>query len=48
MRDRKRCVIVSQGFYEWQKKDSKTKLAHFVKPKDGKLMLMAGLWDKAE
>jgi putative SOS response-associated peptidase YedK len=48
VRDRKRCVVIANGFFEWQKKDSKTKLPHFVKPKEGKLMLMAGLWDKAE
>lgn len=48
MRDRKRCIVIANGFYEWQKKDSKTKLPHFVKPKEGKLMLMAGLWDRAE
>lgn len=32
-------------FYEWQQKGNQ-KLAHFVKPKNG-LMLMAGLWDHA-
>ncbi|KAF7347358.1 LigB domain-containing protein [Mycena venus] len=40
----KRCAVVCQGYYEWLTK-GKTKLPHFVKPKNGKLMLMAGLWD---
>ncbi|KAJ7799782.1 hypothetical protein B0H14DRAFT_2616802 [Mycena olivaceomarginata] len=37
----KRCAVVCQGYYEWLTK-GKSKLPHFVKPKDGRLMLMAG------
>lgn len=44
MKGRKRCVVIAQGFYEWLK-SGKEKVPHFVKRKDGKLMLMAGLWD---
>ncbi|KAJ7778414.1 hypothetical protein B0H16DRAFT_1503432 [Mycena metata] len=40
----KRCAVVCQGYYEWLTK-GKDKLPHFVKPKDGRLMLMAGLFD---
>ncbi|KAJ7073279.1 hypothetical protein B0H15DRAFT_869398 [Mycena belliarum] len=40
----KRCAVVCQGYYEWLTK-GKNKLPHFVKPKDGRLMLMAGLYD---
>ncbi|KAJ7115552.1 hypothetical protein C8R43DRAFT_1038786 [Mycena crocata] len=40
----KRCAVVCQGYYEWLAK-GKNKLPHFVKPKDGRLMLMAGLYD---
>ncbi|KAJ7938225.1 hypothetical protein B0H13DRAFT_1942125 [Mycena leptocephala] len=40
----KRCAVVCQGYYEWLTK-GKSKLPHFVKPKDGRLMLMAGLYD---
>ncbi|CAK5271034.1 unnamed protein product, partial [Mycena citricolor] len=40
----KRCAVVCQGYYEWLTK-GKEKLPHFVKPKDGRVMLMAGLWD---
>jgi putative SOS response-associated peptidase YedK len=43
-RQKKRCIIVAQGFYEWLKK-GKDKVPHFVKRKDGKLMCFAGLWD---
>ncbi|QMW24986.1 DUF159 domain protein [Aspergillus flavus] len=47
MKRKKRCVIVCQGFYEWLKKGpgGKEKVPHFVKRKDGELMLFAGLWD---
>lgn len=46
MKQRKRCIVVAQGFYEWLKKDGgKTKIPHFIKRKDGQLMCMAGLWD---
>jgi len=46
MKKTKRCIILAQGFYEWLKKDGgKTKIPHFVKRKDGKLMCFAGLWD---
>lgn len=46
MKQRKRCVIIAQGFYEWLKKSGgKEKIPHYIKRKDGKLMCMAGLWD---
>ncbi|KAG1751327.1 uncharacterized protein EDB91DRAFT_600710 [Suillus paluster] len=38
-----RCIVVSQGYYEWQTK-GKDKLPHFTKHADGKLMLMAGFY----
>lgn len=49
MKQRKRCIIVCQGFYEWLKKNGgKEKVPHFVKRKDGQLMCLAGLWDCAQ
>ncbi|KAE8385523.1 DUF159 domain protein [Aspergillus alliaceus] len=47
MKRKKRCIVVCQGFYEWLKKGpgGKEKVPHFVKRKDGELMLFAGLWD---
>ncbi|KAK4191078.1 embryonic stem cell-specific 5-hydroxymethylcytosine-binding protein [Podospora australis] len=47
MKTKKRCVVVAEGFYEWLKTGPKEKVPHFVKRKDGKLMLFAGLWDCA-
>lgn len=46
MKARKRCLVVAQGFYEWFKPPhSKEKIPHYIKRKDGKLLLLAGLWD---
>ena len=46
MKKKKRCIVVAQGFYEWLKKNNgKEKIPHYVKRKDGELMLFAGLWD---
>lgn len=46
MKQKKRCIVIAQGFYEWLKKNNgKEKIPHFIKRKDGKLMCMAGLWD---
>ncbi|CAD6440263.1 9e6e13ce-4a85-4376-b594-61e473f0c496 [Sclerotinia trifoliorum] len=44
MKQKKRCVVVAEGFYEWLKK-GKEKVPHYIKRKDGQLMCMAGLWD---
>jgi hypothetical protein len=46
MKQKKRCIVIAQGFYEWLKKNGgKEKIPHFIRRKDGKLMCMAGLWD---
>ena len=46
MKQKKRCIVLCQGFYEWlKKKGGKEKVPHFVKRRDGQLMCLAGLWD---
>lgn len=46
MKQKKRCIVVAQGFYEWLKKNGgKDKIPHYVKRKDEQLMCFAGLWD---
>ena len=46
MKQRKRCIVIAQGFYEWLKKNNgKEKIPHFTKRKDEQLMCFAGLWD---
>lgn len=44
IKHRQRCVVVAEGFYEWQHKGTQ-KLPYFVKRRDGQLLLLAGLWD---
>jgi len=46
MKQRKRCIVVAEGFYEWLKKNGgKDKIPHYTKRKDGELMCFAGLYD---
>ncbi|KAH7882128.1 hypothetical protein F5I97DRAFT_421966 [Phlebopus sp. FC_14] len=44
LRGKNRCIVVCQGYYEWQTK-GKDKLPHFTKHSDGRVMLMAGLYE---
>ena len=44
---RKRCLIVADSFYEWQKKE-KGKQPKRIQLTDRKLFAFAGLWDKWE
>ncbi|KAI9571872.1 hypothetical protein HD554DRAFT_2070172 [Boletus coccyginus] len=44
-RGKNRCIVVCQGYYEWQTK-GKDKLPHFTKHPDGKVMLLAGLYEE--
>ncbi|KAL9086550.1 MAG: hypothetical protein Q9159_004140 [Coniocarpon cinnabarinum] len=47
VKQKKRCVVLAQGFYEWLKKNNgREKIPHYVKRKDGQLMCFAGLWDR--
>jgi len=36
------------GYYEWLKKTSKERIPYFTKRADGKIMLLAGLWDSVQ
>ena len=38
-----RCIVLSDGYYEWKQSGSK-KVPFFVQKKDGGLMFFAGLW----
>ncbi|KAF8515723.1 hypothetical protein BU17DRAFT_76815 [Hysterangium stoloniferum] len=44
MKAKKRCVVVCDGYFEWLKK-GKERLPHFIRRKDNRLMIMAGLYD---
>ena len=43
-----RCLVVTNGFYEWKKLDPKGKIkqAYAVEMASGDEMVMAGLWSK--
>ena len=40
----KRCIVPSDGYYEW-KKNGPHKTAYFINRKDNGLLLFAGLWE---
>ncbi|EKM52586.1 uncharacterized protein PHACADRAFT_149369 [Phanerochaete carnosa HHB-10118-sp] len=44
LRGWRRCAVPCQGYYEWLKK-GRERLPHFAKQSDGRMMLLAGLWD---
>jgi putative SOS response-associated peptidase YedK len=41
----RRCLIVADGFYEWQK-DGARKVPHYVRMRDGRPFAFAGLWER--
>lgn len=43
---RRRCLVPVSGFYEWQKLDARTKQPWFLKPTDGPILALAGLWER--
>ena len=43
---RRRCLIVADGFYEWQKRPDGRKVPFYIRRKDGGLFGMAGIWEE--
>jgi putative SOS response-associated peptidase YedK len=43
--ERRRCLVVADGFYEWQRQ-GKTKQPFHVRSASGDLLVMAGIWDR--
>lgn len=41
---RKRCIVIADGYYEWQK-TAAGKQPHFIQRNGGGILPMAGLWD---
>jgi putative SOS response-associated peptidase YedK len=41
----RRCLILADGFYEWQKIDGR-KQPHYVRLRDGRPFTFAGLWER--
>ncbi|CAG8689016.1 17294_t:CDS:2, partial [Dentiscutata heterogama] len=48
LKNKSRCIVVAQGFYEWSREHKKKKTPYLIKRKDEKLLLFAGLYDKAQ
>lgn len=41
---RRRCIVITDGFYEW-KKQAGSKIPHYIHDPQGGILPMAGLWD---
>lgn len=41
----KRCIVISDGYFEWKREGSK-KIPYYIRDPNGKLLPMAGLWDE--
>ena len=41
----KRCIVITDGYYEWRKSDS-GKQPYYIHHPEGRLLPIAGLWDK--
>jgi putative SOS response-associated peptidase YedK len=41
----RRCLVPADGYFEWEKIDRKTKQPYFIRPADGGVLAMAGLYE---
>ena len=41
----RRCLFPASGFYEWRRGPGKTKQPFWVRPRDGRVVAFAGLWE---
>lgn len=44
--ERRRCLVVATGFYEWQKTGAKTKQPFNIHVADAPVFAMAGIWER--
>ncbi len=42
---KRRCLIVADGYYEWQKADDGSKQPYWIAPENGGMLQLAGLWE---
>lgn len=43
--EKKRCLVIADGYYEWQKLPSGKKQPYWISPAKGGVVLLAGLWE---
>jgi putative SOS response-associated peptidase YedK len=43
--EKRRCLILADGYYEWRRVTPKEKYAYWITPTEGPLLLLAGLWE---
>jgi putative SOS response-associated peptidase YedK len=43
--DKRRCLIIADGYYEWKRVTPKEKHAYWITPMEDLLLLFAGLWE---
>lgn len=46
--ERKRCLVPADGFFEWKRKDKKTKIPMYIHPTEHQFFAFAGLWARAK
>jgi putative SOS response-associated peptidase YedK len=44
---KRRCLVLADGFYEWKRVDEKTKIPHFISLRDGAPFFIAGIYELA-
>ena len=42
---KRRCLVLADGFYEWQKLDEKNKVPHYIRMTHGQVFAFAGIWE---
>ena len=45
---RRRCWILADGFYEWQRDDDGARTPYHIRRPDGRPFALAGLWDRVD
>lgn len=43
---RRRCLVLADGFYEWQQGRGKIKTPHYIRLRSGEPFALAGLWEE--
>jgi putative SOS response-associated peptidase YedK len=43
--EKRRCLVIADGYYEWQRVSPKEKHAYWITPRQGPLLCLAGLWE---